>query len=177
VDQAHAASFRGVAFCHVPAEEPIRLERLVSLDGEDDRWNRPGQPTVYLATELPVAMAELARHLDVAGGDPPVRRRLLGLSLEIDNLLDLRREDVRRTLDGPALVEAFQDRDVARACAQAARERRANGLLVPSMAFLDQPSRANLVLFIDALGGDMAALVRAQHEGGVVEIRPAAMRG
>jgi hypothetical protein len=45
------------------------------------------------------------------------------------------------------------------------------------MAFLDDPSRANLVLFMEHLGGELGPLVRAQHEAGIVEVRPAAMRG
>jgi RES domain-containing protein len=170
--------FRGVAFCHVPADEPIRLERLVSTDGEDDRWNRTGQPTVYLATELAIAIAEFARHLEVDSGGPPVRRRLLGLSLDVDGLLDVRRADVRQLLDAPADPAAFRDLETARTIGSRAREAfAASGLLVPSMAFADDGARANLVLFMECLGGDLQAIVGAQHEAGLIEVRPAASRG
>jgi hypothetical protein len=30
---------------------------------------------------------------------------------------------------------------------------------------------------MEHLGGDVEALVRSQHEGGLVEVRPSAMRG
>ena len=96
-----ATSFRGVAFCHVPADEPIRLEKLVSADGANDRWNRPGEPTVYLATELAIALAELARQLELSPRDDPVRRRLLGLALDVDGLVDLRRADIRAAVGAP----------------------------------------------------------------------------
>ena len=169
MDRALLASFRGIAWCHVPADQPVELERLVTVDGDDDRWNRPGQPTVYLATEPALALAELARHLEPGGTAEPIRRRLLGLKLEIDELVDLRRPDVRAALDGPEAVEAFRDRDVAREVAERARTgRHAHGLLVPSMAFLDEPERANLVLFVDNLGGDFPALVRDCVEAGSV---------
>ncbi len=177
MDASLTASFRGVAFCHVPADEPIRLEKLVSADGDDDRWNGPGEPTVYLATDPAIAIAELARHLDIHPLDQPMRRRLLGLSLELDGLVDLRRPEVRDALAAPAEVEAFQDRDVARSVASRARSAGAAGVIVPSMAFLDDLKRGNLVLFMDGLGRDMAELVHAQHEAGIVEVRPAAMRG
>ncbi len=178
MDPAAGASFHGVAFCHVPADEPIRLEKLVADDGGDDRWNVRGEPTVYLATEPAVAIAELARHLDLGPADDLVRRRLLGLSMTVEGLLDLRRPEIRRAVDAPDDVEAFRDYALARATAHRARSREgARGLLVPSMAFLDDPSRANLVLFMEHLGGELGPLVRAQHEAGIVEVRPAAMRG
>jgi RES domain-containing protein len=178
VDPTLRAAFHGVAFCHVPADQPIRLEELVTGDAGDDRWNRRGESTVYLATEPAIALAELARHLDLVPDDPPVRRRLLGLSLDVEDLLDLRRPEVRRLLGTAVDVDAFRDREVARAAAERARtEEAACGLLVPSMAFTDDPKRANLVLFIEHLGGQLAPLVRAQHEAGIVELRPAAMRG
>lgn len=171
-----ASSFHGVAFCHVPADEPIRLEKLVT-DADDDRWNEAGQPTVYLATELPIALIELARHLDVGPRDGPVRRRLLGLDLELDSLADLRRPEVRSALEAPDDVEAFRDRPMARGVAGRLRGTgRWCGLLVPSMGFLDDPARGNLVLFVEHLGGEVAPLVRAQHEAGIVELRPGAMK-
>jgi RES domain-containing protein len=155
----------------VPADEPIHLDRLVSADGENDRWSRPGEPTVYLATELPTALAELARHLDAAPGAEPVRRRLLGLSLDVDGLLDIRRPEVRRELGAPGDPAAYRDREAAREVATRARTSfAAAGLIVPSMAFPDDPARTNLVLFMECLGGDVAALVRGQHEVGLVEV-------
>jgi RES domain-containing protein len=157
----------------VPAEEPIRLDRLVSDDGEDDRWNAPGEPTVYLATELPVALAELARHLRVGGGGEPVRRRLLGLTIDVDDLLDLRCESARRAVGAPTDPAGLRDRDAARAIGRRAREElAANGLLAPSMAFPDDSDRLNLVLFMERLGGDIGDLVTKTHEAGLVEIRP-----
>jgi RES domain-containing protein len=175
VDPALQTSFAGVAWCHVPADQPVRLDKLVTVDGDDDRWNRPGEPTVYLATEPALALAELARHLEPGGTAEPVRRTLLGLKLDIGGLLDLRRDDVRAALQGPQEIEAFRDHEVAREVAARARTReQAGGLLVPSMAFLDEPGRANLVLFVDNLGGDFPALVGECVEAGSVMLESAA---
>jgi RES domain-containing protein len=143
----------------------------VTTEGDDDRWNGPGQPTVYLATDLAVALAELARHLDPEEGDR-VLRRLLGLELDLDGLVDLRDATVRERVGAPRDVEAFRDRDVAREVADRIRSDAAvTGLLVPSMAFLDDPQRANLVLFVERLGGEVAPLVRGQREAGVAQLR------
>jgi RES domain-containing protein len=175
VDPALRTSFRGIAWCHVPADQPVRLEKLVTVDGDDDRWNRPGEPTVYLATEPALALAELARHLEPGRKAEPVRRTLLGLKLDIDGLLDLRRADVRAALDGPEAVEAFRDHEVARSVADRARTgEQAAGLLVPSMAFLDEPGRANLVLFVENLGGDFQRLVGACVEAGSLVLESSA---
>lgn len=167
------ALFRGVAFCHVPADEPVRLDRLASTDGDNDRWNRAGEPTVYLATDLGLAVAELARHLDVEAGDGRVRRRLLGLQVEVAGLLDLRDPGVRSAVGAPDAVEAFRDRDVSRSVADQARADEAClGLLVPSMAFLDEPERANLVLFVERHAEGIEAVIRGQRDAGLVEVRP-----
>ena len=134
-------------------DEPIRLDKLIS-DGDDDRWNGPGEPTVYLALEPAVVLAELARHLEVNPASEPVRRRLLGLTIEVEGLLDLRQPETRRAIGAPEAIEAFRDRAVAREVARRARtDFGARGLVVPSMAFLDQPSRGNLVLFMELFGG------------------------
>ena len=168
-------SYRGVAFCHAPVDEPVRVDKLVSTDGDDDRWNGPGQPTLYLALDPAVALAELARHLDVEAADDPVRRRVLAFDLDLDGLLDLREAGVRRAIAGPDDVAAFRDRGVARGVAARAREQPGcRGLLVPSMAFLDHEARANLVLFVERLDGDVADVLARQRDAGSLEIRPAA---
>ena len=170
---AARAAFRGVAYCHVPADEPVRLDRLASSDGDSDRWNREGEPTVYLATDVGLALAELARHLDLNAGDEPVRRQLLGLELEVDGLLDLRDPAVRAEVRAPEAVEAFRDREDARSVADRARgDAACRGLIVPSMAFLDEPDRGNLVLFVERHAEGIEAVIRGQRHAGTVEVRP-----
>ena len=174
-DEAPTSVFRGVAFCHVPADEPVDLEKLAHRDSEHDRWNDPGEPTAYFALDPAVALAELARHLQVGPDDPPVRRRLLGLRLDLDGLLDLRRPGVRAALGAPGDLREFADRGVARAVASRARAGAdCRGLLVPSIAFLDDDARANLVLFADRLGAPLEDVVLEALEAGEVEVRPGA---
>ncbi|HKG56724.1 MAG TPA: RES family NAD+ phosphorylase [Candidatus Limnocylindrales bacterium] len=175
LDPALLTSFHGVAYCHVPADEPIRLERLVSADGSDDRWNRPGEPTLYLACDLAIAVAELGRHADLYPGMPPYRRRLLALSVAVDDLADLRRDEVRAAVGID--VAQLRDRDVARDVAERLRrEPDCNGLIVPSVAFLDDPARGNLVVFMDRFGAGIHDIHRGTADAGLIELRPAIAR-
>ncbi len=172
-DPTSLTAFHGTAWCHVPADEPVRLEELAGADG-GNRWNRQGQPTLYLALDLGVAIAEMARHLDLAPDDEPVRRRLIGMSVRVHGLIDLRTPGARRNLGGPAGAAALLDRDLARRLADRARSDEAClGLLTPSMAFLDDPSRGNLVLFMDRWPGGVDALAEGITEAGVAHLRPA----
>jgi RES domain-containing protein len=173
IDPQLLTAWQGIAFCHVPADEPARLDRLVTSDGSDDRWNRPGEPTLYLALDLGTAVGELARHVELAPGTPVWRRRLLGLSVEVEGLADLRRADVRARFDIAGEPGAFRDREVARDVAQRLRQDNAcSGLLVPSMTFLDDPARGNLVVFVDRFRGGIDDIVQTTVDAGLVELRP-----
>jgi RES domain-containing protein len=172
IDRQLLTAWHGIAFCHVPADEPVRLDRLVTSDGSDDRWNRAGEPTLYLALDPGTALGELARHVDLALGMPPWRRRLLGLSVELDGLADLRRADIRARFGIDAEPAAFRDRELARDVARRVRQDDAcDGLLVPSMTFLDDPGRGNLVVFVDRFPGGIKDIVRATVDAGLVELR------
>jgi RES domain-containing protein len=173
IDPQLLTAWRGIAFCHVPADEPVRLERLVTSDGSDDRWNRPGEPTLYAALDLATAVGELARHVELAPGMAAWRRRMLGLAVDVDGLADLRQADVRAKLGIDGEPAAFRDRELARDVAGRLREDDAcAGLLVPSMTFLDDPARGNLVVFVDRFRGGIEAIVRATVDAGHVELRP-----
>jgi RES domain-containing protein len=169
-------SWRGTAWCHVPAEQALDPERLVTLGGDDDRWNGPGEPAVYLAIEPATAIAELARHLRPPLDQEAAWRRLVGLSIDLDGLADLRQPATRSAfgVDDPA---AFRDRGLTRSLARRIRDDEATiGLLVPSVAFLDEAddgSRGNLVIFEERISGGVRTLLRATVEGGYVDLRGA----
>lgn len=162
-------SFRGPAFRCVPDNGPIELESLVSADGANDRWNHPGEPTLYLALDPGVAIAEAGRHHGREAAHSC--QRVLRLDIEADDLLDLRS---RATLDALGIEDApvaFLDRARARAVASRLRsERAARGLIVPSAAFLDDAARGNLVLFADRMG-PVEELVRDWQEIGRIDVR------
>ncbi len=140
-------------YCHVPAGREIDLEALAEPGDETDRWNAPGERTVYLASDPGVVLAELGRQLG-AGGDL-ASRRLLRLTPRPDGLtalVDLRDPAVLAALSLPASPIQFLDRRHARETAAGIRSTgTADGLIVPSAALLDQPQRCNVVLFAECL--------------------------
>jgi RES domain-containing protein len=159
--------YGGPAFCHVPAGEPLDLSKLAERDGDDgDRWNEPDEPTIYLALDLGVALAEYARH--ASGADA---RRLLRFDVGLDGVADLRRTSIRASSghDGPPIELA--DRRVARRlAADLRRGPDCRGLLVPSVAFPDDPTRGNLVVFADRLPSDVAEWLGPATPVGRVEL-------
>ncbi len=130
----------------------------------------PGAPTLYLASERGVAIAEWGRHLerDVphVGAGAVQERALYAITLTLDGVLDLRE---RAVTDGLGLTDApgcFLDRAVARATAGFIRHTtRSQGLLVPSVAFLDDLDRWNLVVFLEKLGAPLDSVATARRIG------------
>jgi RES domain-containing protein len=137
-----------------PAEpnEPERgtalgLDMLVTSKG--NRWSADGEPTVYLAGDVGVALAELGRHTPAG---PVGRAGIWSIDVRLDAVLDLRLPAVRRALGLPHGASWPLDRH---RCLDLARTLRArvdvDGLIVPSVATLDQPERWNAVVFAERL--------------------------
>jgi RES domain-containing protein len=146
----------GVAAVAVEGRNAWDVRSLISTD--ENRWSRRGEPTIYLAGDVAMALAEFARHLS------PDRRDPVGLVWEVDvrlaAVVDLRRQDVRHELGLPETVTWMTDADRCREVGSSLRARGAEALLVPSAAFLDRPERGNLVLFGERLDGRLDMVVR-----------------
>jgi RES domain-containing protein len=127
-----------------PADRTLRLDDLVTTD--DNRWSRSGEPTIYLSEDPAVALAEFARHWD--GRTPSALWRV---RVRTEQIADL--TDAPGTADAPSDPRWVLDPDQ---CLAVAEDLRSTGLYagikVPSMAFLDDLSHWNLVLFADRLG-------------------------
>jgi RES domain-containing protein len=130
--------FAGPAAVAVQGELAWHTAALISRDG--NRWSRPGEPTIYLAGDPAMALAELARHLPLGQASPPAW--VWTVEVNLAAVLDLRSEDAAW------VVDAERCRDIA----SDLRHRGAQGLIVPSVAFLDRPDRANLVIFAERIG-------------------------
>jgi hypothetical protein len=138
-------------YCHAPVDDPFDPGAIASAGDRSDRWCQEGEPTAYLASDAGVALAELARH-HPPGGERAERRimRLEPRPRGISGLVDLRDRSVLLALDAPPDPAAWLDRGLAAAVARRIRaDDRQRGLIVPSMAFLDRPDRANVVLFAE----------------------------
>lgn len=149
--------WRGRALRHIPAGSPYDvLDLRFAGRGAENRWNEAGRPTLYLAGDEGVLIAEWGRHV-AADRTPTLQRATLAravyeLDLAIDRVLDLRHPAACAALSIAGAPYAFADRAIARATAQFVRTTTtAQALLVPSMAFLDAPDRWCLVLFLEKL--------------------------
>lgn len=82
----------------------------------------------------------------------PVRRDVYRLHLKFEHMLDLRDREATDRLAIPETPEAFRDLGLCRSIAHRIRmTTRAQAMLVPSIAFLDDLSRWNLVVFLEKL--------------------------
>jgi RES domain-containing protein len=156
---------------HIPAGSPFGVldTRFAGRTG-DNRWNAAGDPTLYLAADRAVALAEFARHLrerqDATLGPFVIERAVYQLKLELQAVLDLREAAVRSALGLHGGVRRFLDVEVARATASFVRRTTpAEAVLVPSTAFLDDPQRWNLVLFLEKLPRDLGSIMRVTAAG------------
>lgn len=164
---AFLRAWRGSALRHIPAGSPFGvLDVRFAGRGAENRWNEPGHPTLYLAGDEGVPIAEWGRHFAIdrtpALQRATVARAVFALDLAIDRALDLRDPAVCAALSIGDAPFAFTNVAVARATAHFVRATTgAQALVVPSMAVLDDPARWCLVVFLEKLPADPAAYVAA----------------
>jgi RES domain-containing protein len=168
---AYLRPWDGAGYRHIPAGAGFDvLDARFAARASTNRWNERGDPTLYLAGDRAVALAEFARHLreDFSPALGPVlaERALYRLRLRLRAVLDLRDAEARRTLGLHGDLGQFLAIPYARATATFVRRTSpAEGLLVPSMAFLDDATRWNLVLFLEKLPSDLATFITAEYAG------------
>jgi RES domain-containing protein len=174
--------WQGTAIRHIPAGSPYHvLDTRFAALARDNRWNEAGSPTIYAAGDLGVAVAEFGRHLvearDVHGRHLIRDRAIYRLEVRVSAMLDLRDPIVGRAIGLRGGARRFVDVSVARATANYARfTTPAQALLVPSIAFLDDLTRWNLVLFLEKLPPDLSTFVAATYDG-IIAVEPPAPRG
>jgi RES domain-containing protein len=168
---AHIRPWGGVGIRHIPADSPFGVldTRFAGRVG-DNRWNRAGDPTFYVASDKGVALAEFARHFrerqDAVLGPLATERAVYELNIRVQALLDIRRPPVREALGLHGGARRFLDAEVARATAAFIRRTtHVQALLVPSVAFLDDAERWNLVLFLQKLPADLSDFITATPVG------------
>lgn len=175
IDSPPFVRYAGDAFRCIPDNGPFDPHGLVDRDGENDRWHRRAEPTVYVALDPGVAVAEAGRHLAPAGtADGNGKRtcqRIVRLTVDAADLVDLRDPAVVEAVgvdDGPI---GFLDRERARSLAEDLRATtHAKGLIVPSVAFLDDRARGNLVLFMEGREHELGEILREWREVGRIEL-------
>ena len=167
--------YRGDAYRCVPDNGPFEPRGLIDRDGENDRWHRRDEPTVYLALDPGVAVAEAGRHLEpTRSRDEKSRRtchRILRIAVDAADLVDLRDRATREVVGAGDAPLGFLDRERSRSLAEELRSTtHARGLIVPSVAFLDDPSRANLVLFMEDREDELGEIIGEWREIGRIDL-------
>jgi RES domain-containing protein len=161
----HLERWSGDALRHIPACSSIDfLDFRYAGRGSDNRWNEPGSPTLYLAGDEGVLIAEWGRHFEnkrtAQLQQMTVERSTFSLELSIDSVLDLRSEEVCNSLPLDNAPYCFADIHVARATANFVRRTtEAQALLAPSMGFLDDLERWCLVAFLEKLPPDPRSFI------------------
>lgn len=141
----------------------------------ENRWNLQGEPTLYLAKEKNVALAEYARHFNIDRTPQLARqaqqRAVYRFDVQLERAIDLCQPFVWQELSLTNAPDCFKDRDVARACANFIRyTTTATAIFVPSMAFLDDLEQWCLVLFLEKLPADVREFLPHVNTDGTFRI-------
>jgi RES domain-containing protein len=141
--------------------------------GFDNRWNEPGEPTLYLAGDHRVVMAEFARHFEYDRapnvGRGTKARRLYSMDIQIERMLDLRDPEAWTELALSNAPHCFLERPVCRSAARYLRTAtQAQGLLVPSVGLLDDLERWVAVLFLERLPDEPGQFLTAVTDEGLI---------
>lgn len=168
--------WRGQAFRHLPSGPALDpLDFRLAGSGYTNRWNLHGQPTLYLAGDEGVMIAEWGRHFAVSRSPElerrAVERQVFRFDLVLDGALDLRDPRVIEALGLSGAPGCFAAVDVARATAGFIRQTTpAQAILVPPMAFPDDPARCVLVVFLEKLAGEPSRFITAVTACGVLRL-------
>lgn len=151
---------------HISHDSPLGLlDFRYAGRGRRNRWNDPGEATLYLAGDPHLAGLEFFRHIDddrdSLSGSYTVTRDVYWLDVVLQRVIDVRRSDVQAALALDDAPNCFLNIQIARAAAKLVRygTEEVQSLVVPSVACLDQPERWSLVLFLDHLPADVRQFI------------------
>jgi len=157
--QTYMSPWSGYAVRHIP-DNPGKTYDIYDFRycgrSNENRWNVAGEPTLYLAKEKDVALAEYARHFKVDRtqglANQTYRRQVFRFRVELECVLDLTNPDVWSVLSLEDAPDCFKDKTIARSTANFIRNTTSTqALVVPSIAFLDNLEQWCLVLFLEKL--------------------------
>lgn len=163
----------GVGYRHLPSF--VNVDKVLDFSraglAPNNRWNVAGEPTLYIAGDVGLAIAEWGCHYEEARvpglAHDTVERTVYRLDLVIERVLDLRDPQLWAALSLADAPFCFLDQGVARATAHFIRHTSsAQAIFVPSAAMLDKLDRWNLVLFLEKLPRDPTLFIpRVAVEG------------
>ncbi len=147
---------RGVGLRHIPAGASRRIldDAHAGRSGRN-RWNEAGTPTFYFASDIAVVVAEFGRHIRAelpVGEAERQERDVWSVPISLSRMIDLRDPAAAASIGLPSVAHWIRDIDRTQATARYLRQHAdVQGLLVPSMAFLDDAARWNAVVYLDRI--------------------------
>jgi RES domain-containing protein len=122
----------------------------------NNRWSELGVRAYYFASDVGLVTAEHARHIAIdvpAGHVERLERSVFRVPISLDRILDLTDPAVVAAMGADPINAWALDLRRTQAAAAYLRSQVATlqGLLVPSVAFLDQHERHNIVVYRDAI--------------------------
>ena len=164
----------GSALRHIRADpnRDVLDFRLVGSQ-RGNRWNEPPNPTLYMAGDPGVLVAEWGRHLGNYSEIVTIKRDVYRLHLALRAVLDLRDTQVIESLALKHSPDWYVDTTLTRLVARRIRTTtRAQAMLVPSIAFLDDLTRWNLVVFLEKVPGDQQTWITRVDRIGPLSWQP-----
>lgn len=166
----------GAAYHHISARatHDVLGFSFVGLNA-DNRRNTALEPSHYVAGDQGVVIAEWGRNFrrrrSESVREPSVERSVFRLSLRLDAVLDLHDPHVAAMVGAADAPGCFTGRAIAHFTAALIRvTTSANAILVPSIAFLDDLTRWNFVVFLDTMPdalptGASSRITRTKYAG------------
>jgi RES domain-containing protein len=123
---------------------------------DDNRWSERGVRAYYFALDVGLITAEHARHIDVdvpGGHTDRIERSVFRVPLTLGRTLRLTDPAVIAAMGADPLDTWILDVAKTQAAGSylLSQVLDLEGLIVPSVAFLDQPDRFNVVVYRDAI--------------------------
>lgn len=127
----------------------------------NNRWSELGVRAYYFASDVGLVTAEHARHIAIdvpAGFAERLERSVFRVPISLERVLDLTNPAVVAAMGADPINAWVLDVGRTQAAAAYLRSQVAGlqGLLVPSVAFLDQHERRNIVVYRDAIDPSVA---------------------
>ena len=172
--------WKGSVIRHLPAlpgkRQPDPLNFNYCGKSNENRWNVSGEPTLYLASEKDVALAEFARHFESARTPALLKqiykRKVYRFKIELDYTLDLCNPSICKQFSLTDAPMCFMDIKIARATATFLRNTTSiQAIFVPSMAFMDDASKWCLVIFLEKLQPNYSNFFKEVQPDGYFQIK------
>lgn len=174
-------SWHGRVYRHLPATSPFDpLDTRFARRSRENHWNRPGEPTLYCATDRAMLHAVFQRHFS-RDRSPELTafvqtRRVFEIELTLDRVYDLTNPDALARLGIVDTPNRFRDRTIARATAGFLRDViEVEAIIAPDITEFHRPGYRMVILFLDRLNRPLSETVQRITPAGRLQTSSSAM--